>query len=83
MPPSFTYAPVHISGSAKSEKVHDKRDEQHTKTASTFCCVGGETEGCTHFVHSRSRATIGPLHPYIVGMEHAGFSPTRQLDLLN
>ena len=29
-------------------------------------------------MHSRSRETIDPSHPYRAGTEHVGFSPTRQ-----
>ena len=32
----------------------------------------GERGGCTHFMHSRGRMTIGPR----ILMEHVGFSPT-------
>ena len=39
----------------------------------------GGGEGCTQFVHGRSRiCDHRPLHPYYAGTEHVGFSPTRQ-----
>ena len=38
--------------------------------------IGG---GCSHVMHGRSRKPIHrPSHPYNVGTEQVGFSPTRQ-----
>ena len=39
-----------------------------------------ERGGCTHVMHGRNRKTMDPRIPavYNAGMEHVGFSPTRQ-----
>ena len=54
----------------------EKRPKNYHRVCSCVCfCVGG----CTRFVHGRSRKTIDPRIPAsYAGMEHVGFSPTRQ-----